>query len=314
MKYFYSLLEFYRGDKMKNVYHSNSIKDYNESRLAMALVAPVFLYLLIIMLLPFLWALYTSLTNKMVGAEGIFVGLKNYIELVKDALFLKSIKNTLIFTSLAVIAKVVLGMVMALILNENIKSKNLFRALLMLPWTIPTLVSVFAWQWIFSDVGGVLNFILVNLGIVKQQVGWLATPALGMFSVILVNVWRGVPFLGISILSGLQTVDGALYEAATIDGANSLQRFINITLPSVRDVIILASIVTTIWTLGDFEIIWLLTRGGPSNGTQVISTLSYTYGFLNLYLGKAIAISVFSFPPLIALVHFMTKKTLETEG
>lgn len=299
---------------MKNIYSSGSIKKYNEGRLAMMLIAPVLLYLLFVMLIPFLWALYTSLTNKMVGTEGVFVGLKNYIDLTKDSLFLKSIKNTLIFTSIAVVLKVVIGMVMALILNENFKSRNLFRALLMLPWTIPTLVSVFAWQWIFSDVGGVLNFLLVHLGVIKQQIGWLSAPAIAMFSVILVNVWRGIPFLGISILSGLQTIDVAMYEAAKIDGANVLQRFLYVTLPSVRDVVILASIVTTIWTLSDFEIIWLLTRGGPSNGTQVISTLSYTYGFLNLYLGKAIAISVFSFPPLIALVHFMTKKTLESEG
>ncbi len=298
---------------MKNVINSGNIKKYSDSRLALILVAPVLLYLLLVMLAPFLWALYTSLTDKMVGTEGVFVGLKNYIELTGDELFLKSVKNTVIFTTFAVVAKVVFGMVLALILNENIKARNLFRALLVLPWTIPTLVSVFAWQWIFSDVGGVLNHILMLLGIIERQIGWLATPAMGMFSVILVNVWRGIPFLGISILAGLQTIDGVLYEAARIDGANIFQRFLNVTLPSIRDVIVLSSVVTTIWTLGDFEIIWLLTRGGPSNGTQVISTLSYTYGFLNLYLGKAIAISVFSFPPLLALVHFMTKKTLEAE-
>jgi multiple sugar transport system permease protein len=204
-------------------------------------------------------------------------------------------------------------MIMALVLNEDIKARSLFRALLILPWTIPTLISVYTWQWMYSDVGGALNYILMSLGIIKQQVGWLAVPWLAMTAVIVVNVWRGVPFLGISILAGLQTIDGSLYEAAKIDGANMFKQFWYITIPSVKNVVILASIVTTIWTLSDFEIIWLLTHGGPSNATQVISTLSYTYGFLNLYLGKAIAISIFAFPPLILLVHYITKKTLDSE-
>ena len=289
-------------------------KKVDDRRLAFTLIGPVMIYLSVVMAVPFLWALYTSLTNKMVGTEGIFIGLKNYVELVHDPLFLKAVTNTLLFTSVTVTAKVVLGTVMALVLNEDIKARDIFRAFLILPWAIPTLISVFTWQWIYSDVGGVLNYILMKFGILKQQVGWLASRGLAMASVIVVNIWRGIPFLGISVLAGLQTVDETLYEAAQIDGANGLRRFLHITIPEVRNVVILASIVTTIWTLSDFEIIWLLTHGGPSDGTQVISTLSYTYGFLNQYLGKAIAISVFSFPPLILLVHYITKKTLESEA
>jgi multiple sugar transport system permease protein len=284
-----------------------------EGRLVFWLIAPTFGYLLLVMLAPFCWAIYISLTDKMIGISGKFIGLRNYWELITDSLFLKALVNTFIFTFFAVVLKVFFGMIMALVLNEDIKARSFFRALLILPWTIPTLISVYTWQWMYSDVGGALNYILIHLGIIKQQVGWLSTPWLAMTSVIIVNVWRGTPFLGISILAGLQTVDAGLYEAAKIDGANMFRQFWYITIPSIKNIVILASIITTIWTLGDFEIIWLLTHGGPSNGTQVISTLSYTYGFLNLYLAKAIAVSIFLFPVLILLVHHITKKTLESE-
>ena len=285
----------------------------NEGKLAFWLLAPTAGYLILVMLVPFCWAVYMSLTDKMIGSVANFIGLQNYWNLIFEPLFLKALLNTAIFTVVAVIFKVLFGMMVALVLNEDIKARSFFRALLILPWTIPTLVSVYIWQWLYSDVGGALNYILIHSGIMKEQVGWLSTPWLAMTSVIIVNVWRGTPFLGISILAGLQTVDLGLYEAAKIDGANIIRQFWHITLPAVKNVIILAAIITTIWTLSDFEIIWLLTRGGPANGTQVLSTLSYTCGFLNMNLGKAIAISIFLFPALIVLVHYITKKNMDLE-
>ncbi|WP_245954431.1 carbohydrate ABC transporter permease [Paenibacillus flagellatus] len=283
-----------------------------DNRLAYALMSPVLIYLLAVMVLPFGWAIYLSFTNKVVGVPAKFIGLGNYIELMKDSLFWKAAWNTLVFTLVAVIGKTVFGMVMALVLNEKIVCRNLFRVLLFLPWTIPTIVSVFTWQWIYSDVGGVLNFLLLKAGLVSQPVGWLATPELAMFSVILVNVWRGIPFMGIAILAGLQTLSKEMYEAAMLDGAGPVKRFLYMTLPSVKEVTVLAAVMTTIWTLNDFEIIWLLTRGGPSNGTQVLSTLSYTIGFLNMSLGKAIAIAILTMPPLIMLINFVTKRSLSS--
>lgn len=284
----------------------------SETAFAYTLLAPVLIYLLLVMLVPFLWSIFTSMTDKMIGTIGRFIGLQNYRELLGDALFLKAIVNSLIFTIGAVFGKVLFGMIMALVLNENIRCRNLFRSVLLLPWTIPTIVSVFAWQWMFRGTGGVLNYLLQSLRIIRHPIGWLVTPSMAMFSVILVNVWRGIPFLGISILAGLQTISPELYEAARIDGANAARRFWSITLPQLRSVILLASLVTTIWTLNDFEIIWLLTHGGPSNGTQVFSTLSYTVGFFYLQLGKSIAISIFMFPLLVVLIHFVTKTALSS--
>lgn len=275
-------------------------------------MSPVLLYLLAVMVVPFGWALYLSFTNKAVGVPAAFIGLGNYIELIQDSLFWKAVWNTLVFTLVAVIGKTVFGMIMALVLNEKIVFRNVFRVLLFLPWTIPTIVSVFTWQWIYSDVGGVLNFLLLKARLISQPVGWLATPDLAMISVILVNVWRGIPFMGIAILAGLQTLSKEMYEAAMLDGAGAFKRFIYMTLPSVKEVTVLAAVMTTIWTLNDFEIIWLLTRGGPSNGTQVLSTLSYTIGFLNMSLGKAIAIAILTMPPLIMLINFVTKRSLSS--
>ncbi|WP_240762580.1 carbohydrate ABC transporter permease [Paenibacillus thalictri] len=289
------------------------MKTNENNKLAYVLMSPVLIYLLGVMVLPFAWAVYLSFTNKVVGVPATFVGLKNYAELIKDSLFWKVVWNTIVFTLVAVIGKTVFGMIMALVLNEKIVLRSVFRVLLFLPWTIPTIVSVFTWQWIYSDVGGVLNYIMMKLGLIDRQIGWLASPGLAMFSVILVNVWRGIPFMGIAILAGLQTVSKEMYEAAMLDGAGAIKRFIYMTLPSVKEVTLLAAVMTTIWTLNDFEIIWLLTRGGPANGTQVLSTLSYTVGFLNLNLGKAIAIAILTMPPLIMLIHFVTKRSLSSK-
>lgn len=275
-------------------------------------MSPVLIYLLAVMVVPFGWALYLSFTNKVVGSNATFIGLGNYIELVQDSLFWRAVWNTAVFTLVAVIGKTVFGMIMALVLNEKIVFRNVFRVLLFLPWTIPTIVSVFTWQWIYSDVGGVLNHLLLKAHLISQPVGWLASPDLAMFSVILVNVWRGIPFMGIAILAGLQTLSKEMYEAAMLDGAGAIKRFFYMTLPSVKEVTVLAAVMTTIWTLNDFEIIWLLTRGGPSNGTQVLSTLSYTIGFLNMSLGKAIAIAIMTMPPLIMLINFVTKRSLSS--
>ncbi len=283
----------------------------NLRRLGIALISPVVIYMLIVMVFPFIWALFVSLTDKKVGSEGAFIGLQNYGEIMKDPLFWRSVLNTVIFTAAAVLLKVVFGVVMALLLNERIVFRNLNRALLILPWTIPTMVSVLIWQWIFSDISGVLNYILLNLHLVEERVGFLASRSLAMGAVVLVNAWRGIPFVGISVLAGLQCIDGTLYEAATIDGANVLQRFRSVTLPMIKNVTILATIVTTVWTLGDFEIVWVLTKGGPSNGTQILSTLSYTYGFMNMDIGKALAVALISFPPLAVLIHFTTKRMLD---
>ncbi|WP_228447456.1 carbohydrate ABC transporter permease [Streptomyces paludis] len=271
------------------------------------------LYLVLIMALPLLWAVWISFTDKRVGAPGELIGFTNYTDVLTDPLFWRTAWNTLVFTLGAVVLKLIFGMAMALALNERFRGRALFRVLLFLPWTVPTIVSVFAWQWMFSDVGGAFNAILRGVGLADEPVPWLTDPKMAMLSVIAVNVWRGTPFIGIALLAGLSAVSQEQYEAARVDGTNVFQRFLHITLPSIRNVAMLAAVITTIWTLNDFEIIWLLTRGGPADATQVFSTLSYTIGFQNLDIAKATTISILSIPPLIVLINYVTKRTLKDQ-
>jgi multiple sugar transport system permease protein len=275
------------------------------------LLIPAFLYLIIILLAPFLWGLGLSFTNKQIGKDFDFTGLSNYISLLQDKIFLLSIKNTFVYTIISVALKVLFGIFMALVLNTGIRFRNVSRGLLLIPWAVPTVVSIFTWKWMFSDVGGVLNTVLLTTGLASNKIAWLSTPLMAMFSVILVNVWRGMPFIGISVLAGLQTIPKDLYEASTVDGANSIQKLFYITLPSIRYVILLSTLVTTIWTFNDFEIIWLLTKGGPINTTQLISTYSYMTGILNMNLGKAIAASALFMPLMLILINFVTSATLK---
>lgn len=285
-----------------------------EKRLAFILIAPAVLYLILVMGLPLLWAVYTSLTDKVIGAPEVnFIGLANYIDIIQDPVFQKALLNTFVFSFFAVLGKVVLGVIMSLTMNQPLRGRGGIRVAMILPWTIPTIVSVFAWQWIYSDVGGALNRILMVLHITDHQIGWLSTTNMAMFSVILVNVWRGTPFIAISVLAGLQNISPDLYEAASLDGANVIQRFLYVTLPSVKNVIVLAAFVTTIWTLNDFEIVWLMTRGGPSHATELVSTYSYIQGFMNSDIARSIAASLILVPILVVLVHYVTKSSLAEE-
>lgn len=288
--------------------------EQKERKLAMILIAPAVLYLIIVMGLPLIWAVYTSLTDKVIGAAEVnFIGIANYIDIIQDPIFQKALLNTFIFAFFAVMGKVIFGVIMSLAMNQPLRGRGGIRVAMILPWTIPTIVSVFAWQWIYSDVGGALNRILMVLHITDHQIGWLSTTSMAMFSVILVNVWRGTPFIAISVLAGLQNISPDLYEAASLDGANVIQRFFYVTLPSVKNVIMLSAFVTTIWTLNDFEIVWLMTRGGPSHATELVSTYSYIQGFMNSDIGRSIAASLILVPILVVLVHYVTKSSLADE-
>lgn len=284
-----------------------------ERKLAYLLIAPAIIYLAATMIIPLLWAFGISLTDKVVGVNPQFVWFDNYVAVFEDDLFWKSVFNTLIFTVFSVGFKVILGTILALVLHEPLRGRGVYRALLLLPWTIPNVVSVLTWQWLYSDVGGVLNYILLQTHLIDAPIGWLSTPATAMFSVILVNVWKGTPFLALTILAGLQTISEDLYEAAKIDGANAVQRFRYVTLPGVKNVLILGMLVTTVWTLNNFEGVWLMTGGGPINSTQIISTLSYSYAFQSMNIGKAITVSVIAFPFILILVRAATRYTLNSD-
>jgi multiple sugar transport system permease protein len=270
------------------------------------------LYLLVVQGYPFVWSLFVSLTNKRIGGSGSFIGFRNYLSFFEDRIFWIAVRFTFLFVFVTVIVKLILGMLMGLTLNKPFPLRSLWRAVLFLPWALPTLTSVLTWRWMLGDVGGVINYLIVKLHIVNRPVAWLGDPVLAQVSVMAVNIWRGIPFFGISILAALQSLPSELFEAARIDGANSWQSFWKITVPHISSVVLLVSLISTIWTFGDFVIIWVLTRGGPANYTHVLSTLSYITAFGNLDIAKGIAISLTVVPVSIILM-FMTMRMIYGE-
>lgn len=275
---------------------------------------PLIAYLCCVLVFPICWGLYISFTNKTIGGDASFIGLRNYERLLKDPEYIRSIMNTLKFTVVSILTKTILGTVMALALNVDFKGKNICRALLMIPWTLPNIVVVYNWRWIFDSNSGIANYLLKALGVIDKNLVWFGSAGLAMLTIIVANVWRGTPFFGISILAKLQTISDSYYEAAQIDGANAFQRFVYVTLPEIKDVIILSAMMSTIWTINEFETVWLLTGGGPNGATEVMNVYSYKTAMRSMQLGRGIAVSVLALPVFIILISLLTRKMLPEEG
>ena len=261
---------------------------------------PLVLVLLLVAY-PFVDAVWLSLTNKRVGFVPTFIGLANFRELIKSEVFFTATANTLLFTFFSITMKLGIGMTMALALNQDFPFQNVVRGIMVLPWVIPTVVSVRIWYWMFNDMAGVINTVLMRLHI-SRPIPWLAYRWLALACITVVNIWRGFAFFGVNLLAGMQTIELDLYEAAKVDGANALQTFRHITLPGLRHVIMVVTMLSSIWTLNDFQIVHILTRGGPGTATMVYATLTYEIGIASLQLGRGIAVSLFLFPLILIAI------------
>ena len=271
-------------------------------------VLPMVIMVLALVAYPFCYAAYLSLTRKYVGVPPVFVGFENYVRLAYDGFFRRAVWNSFVFTLASVGFKLVLGMVMALVLTSRIRYRNLFTGLLLIPWVAPTVVSALNFLWIFDASLGVLNYLLVKVfRILPQGVGWLSEAGTAMASVIFVNVWRGFPFFGISFLAGLKAIPGEQYEAAAVDGANIVQRFRHVTLPALRNIIIIVMLLSTIWTFNDFAIVYILTKGGPGGATQVLPVFTYEMAFGAQRLGEAIAVALYMLPALAMVIIVLSR-------
>lgn len=289
-------------------------KMMSDTKFAYLISAPMILYLLLILFIPIIWGVSLSFTNKMIGGEAQFTGFDNYIKLLQDKEYLRSLLNTAVYTAFAIGGKIIFGTILALALNVEFKGRNICRAFLLIPWTLPNIVVVLNWKWIFSETGGVLNYILKSFHLINKDLVWFGSAGLAMAAVILVDIWRGTPFFGISILSKLQTIPADNYEAADIDGANTWQKFLYVTLPSIKDVIGLTALVSTIWTINQFESVWLLTGGGPNGGTELMNIYSYRTAMTSMQLGRGVAVSVLAMPILIILITLVTRKMLAEDN
>ncbi len=275
-----------------------------ERALGYVLSAPALLILVGLIAYPFVVAVYLSLTDRTIAqsSSGAFVGLQNFVTLIQDSIFQQTVLNTFNYTFVSVFFKLALGLLMALILNEAIVARNFFRGALLLPWVVPTSLSTLGWLWMFDPSYSVINWILVHLGLTEKGPIWLGSPFWAMLSVQLVNIWRGVPFFGISLLGGLQTIPQELYEAAEVDGANAWQRFRAITWPLLIPVTTVVTLFSVIQTFADFQIVFVLTRGGPMNSTHLFATLSHQVAILSAKIGEGAAISLFMFPILVIVI------------
>jgi len=273
-----------------------------ENWLGYILLIPTLVIVLGFIGYPFLLSIYYSFTDKTVGGAAPFVGWQNFVALAKDSIFRQTVVNTFNYTVTAVVVKIFLGLIMALVLNEVKHFRRVLRAAFLLPWVVPTSLSVLAWLWMFSPQYSVITYIAQQLGLVDHAIQWYAKPKLAMAAVQTVNIWRGTPYFGMIILAGLTTVPIELYEAATVDGASYLQKFRFVTFPHITPVLIVSALYSFVRTLGDFQIVWILTKGGPLNRTHLIATLAFRTAIQGKALGKGAAIAVFLFPFLIVLI------------
>ena len=244
---------------------------------------------------------WLAFTDATIGRPGKFVGLENYVWLFGDPVFRLSVFNTLFYTILATVGKFALGLWLALLLNNHLPFKSLLRAILLVPWIVPTVLSAIAFWWIYDPQFSIISYLLVDvLGWRSTYIDFLGEPWNARLSLIAVNIWRGIPFVAICLLAGLQTISPSLYEAAMIDGATPWQRFCHITFPMLLPILAVVLTFSVIFTFTDFQLVYAITRGGPVNSTHLMATLAYQRAIPGGQLGEGAVIAVAMIPFLVA--------------
>ncbi len=270
-----------------------------ESSLGVILMLPGALLLMVFMAYPFFLGIWLSLTDSAIGEMGDFIGLKNFEDLLSDSIFHQTAKNTFVYAMVTVPFKAALGLGLALVLNNHMRFSNPIRAAVMMPWIVPTALSTLGWFMIFDPVFSPISWLLRHFGLIHQNINFLGQPTMAISSVCLANIWRGTPFFGITILAGLQAVPHELHEAAAIDGAGMWHRFRHVTVPHIKGVVLIASLLSIIWTFADFQLIYVLTKGGPANETHIFGTYAYQIGLSATEIGMGAAIALYMFPILM---------------
>jgi multiple sugar transport system permease protein len=286
----------------------------NEGLLAAVLLAPTVILLGTFIAYPFVMGVWLSLSNTSVGNPGEFVGLHNFVKAWNDSIFQTAFGNTFFYTFWATIFKLALGMWLALLLNRHFRGKRIVRAAMLLPFIVPTVLSTFAWRWMFDPTFSVLNWLLFQTGFITNKLPFLSDGTYGMWCAIVVNTWRGMPFFAITLLAGLQTISTDLQEAASLDGANGWQRFWHVTWPLLKPVTVVVVVFSVIQTFSDFQLIYVLTGGGPANATHLLATYAYQIGVATGLLGEGAAISLFMLPVLFVVVWVQLRYLRRLEG
>jgi len=286
------------------------VPDRTESRLARLFDNKAFLValcllptvglLVVFLTYPLGLGLWLSLTDSTIGQPGQFIGLDNFVSLAQDPVFWMSVTNTIMYTVVATIGKFLLGLWLAMLLNHNIPFKAFIRAIVLLPWIVPTVLSAIAWWWIYDPQFSIISYVLVNLLHLRTTyIDFLGTPWNARGSLVVANIWRGIPFVAITLLAGLQTISPSLYEAALLDGASAWQKFRRITVPLLMPILSVALTLSVLFTFSDFQLVYAITRGGPFNTTHLMATLAFQRAIPGSQLGEGAAIAVSMIPFLI---------------
>jgi len=286
----------------------NKLFRNDEEKTALLFLLPAILLIFILIVYPFIYSIYLSLTKSTVGRPGIFVGLSNFIDLSKNPLFRQVLFNSVVYTVFSVVIKLVIGLLVAVLIKNIVGRWSKFiRGTVLLPWVVPSSLSAIAWWWMFNPQFSVFNWVIEKILPFSNGIPWLSKSHWAMFSVILVNIWRGVPFYSISFLAGLVSIEEELYEAASTEGANGIQKFFHISLPLLKPVLAVVLLFSTLMTISEFNTIYIITQGGPMNSTHLLSTFALQEGIRTGNLSRGAAISLFLFPILFIASYFQIR-------
>jgi len=276
----------------------------SRNALGFVFMFPAAVLLILFLTYPLGLGVWLGFTDAKVGREGVWVGLENYQFIWEDAVTRLALFNTLFYTFVASVVKFFLGLWLAILLNERIPYKNFFRSVILLPYIVPTALSALAFWWLYDAQFSIISWVLIKMGLIDNYIDFLGDPWNARLSVIAANIWRGIPFVAITLLAGLQTISPSLYEAAAIDGATGWQRFRHITLPLLTPIIAVVMTFSVLFTFTDFQLIYVITRGGPLNATHLMATLSFQRAISGGALGEGAAIAIAMVPFLLAAILF----------
>ena len=282
------------------------LEKFQNSRNALgwAFMLPAAVLLLLFLTYPLGLGTWLGFTDAKIGRAGEWIGLENFSFLITDSVTQLALFNTLFYTIVASILKFGLGLWLAILLNKNLPFKTFFRAVVLLPWIVPTALSAIAFWWIYDSQFSVISWVLMKLGLIHVYIDFLGDPWNARFSTIFANVWRGIPFVAISLLAGLQTISPSYYEASAIDGATPWQQFRHVTLPLLTPIIAVVMTFSVLFTFTDFQLIYVLTRGGPLNATHLMATLAFQRAISGGALAEGAAIATLMVPFLLAAIMF----------
>ena len=275
-----------------------------DNRVGIYFLIPAIAVLVVIVAYPVIYSLVMSFHRwRPTDINRNFVGFDNYVRVITDTRFPQSILNTAIYALVGACFKVIIGMILALMMNREFKGRSLARVLLMLPWVIPVTASVTTWNWMFDGMYGIFNVLLMRLGVIDTYVNFLGEKGLALFCVLIVGIWMGYPQMMMMLLAGLQSIPTEMYEAAKVEGAGPLTIFFRITIPSLANVLSMTILLSIIWTFNSFNVIWLMTRGG--SGTHTMNTLAYEFSFVNMRydLGAAMSVIILIFLAVFLFIY-----------